>query len=139
RRDGAVGGSPRRRLRRELVRNPEPRRRGRRGRARGAGARAGHRDLMHGRLTLADWRRRVAALYEEVRATPDAVRAWERWRAVRNDLFRGHPQSPLPESEREAFRGLPFFDYDPALRVFAEVVDRRPEHYEIQTSGDGTY
>ena len=94
---------------------------------------------MHERLTLADWRRRVAELYAEVRATPDPARAWERWRAVRNDLFRDHPQSPLPEAERETFPGLPFFDYDPALRVRAEVVDREPEHYEIQTSGDATY
>jgi uncharacterized protein (DUF1684 family) len=94
---------------------------------------------MHERLTLADWRRRIAALYEEVRATPDPGRAWERWRAVRNDLFRDHPQSPLPVAEREAFPGLPFFDYDPAMRVLAEVVAREPEHYEIQTSGDGTY
>ena len=68
---------------------------------------------MHDRLTLADWRRRVAAMYEEIRSTPDPVRAWERWRAVRNDLFREHPQSPLAESERGAFAGLPFFDYDP--------------------------
>ena len=94
---------------------------------------------MHDRLTLADWRRRVAALYGEVRTTPDPGRAWERWRAVRNDLFRGHAQSPLPEAEREAFPGLPFFDYDPALRVLAEVLEKEPEHYEIQTSGDGTY
>jgi len=94
---------------------------------------------MHERLALADWRRRVAELYEEVRETPDPARAWERWRAVRNDLFRGHPQSPLPETEREAFPGLPFFDYDPALRVLAKVVEKESEHYEIETSGDGTY
>ncbi|HEY2803046.1 MAG TPA: DUF1684 domain-containing protein [Actinomycetota bacterium] len=94
---------------------------------------------MHDRLTLADWRRRVTALYEEVRTTPDPGRAWERWRAVRNELFREHPQSPLPEAEREQFPGLPFFDYDPALRVLAEVLEKEREHYEIQTSGDGTY
>ncbi|MFL5736083.1 MAG: DUF1684 domain-containing protein [Actinomycetota bacterium] len=94
---------------------------------------------MHERLTLADWRRRIAALYEEVRTTPDQGRGWERWRAVRNDLFRDHPQSPLPAAERETFPGLPFFDYDPGMRVLAEVVEREPEHYEIQTSGDGTY
>jgi uncharacterized protein (DUF1684 family) len=94
---------------------------------------------MHDRLTLADWRRRIAALYEEVRSTPEPLQAWERWRAVRNDLFREHPQSPLPEAERSGFAGLPFFDYDPELRVLAEVVERDPEHYEIQTSGDGTY
>jgi uncharacterized protein (DUF1684 family) len=95
---------------------------------------------MHDRLTLVDWRRRVFALYDEIRSlssTPE--RAWERWRAVRNDLFRDHPQSPLPQEERAGFAGLPFFDYDPALRVLVEVRDAAPEHYEIQTSGDRTY
>src|SRR5205085_1822602 len=140
RRDGAVGRAAAHRVRRELVRHPQSGRWSRRGRAGGAAAaRAGIRELMHERLTLANWRRRVAELYAEVRATPDPARAWERWRAVRNDLFRDHPQSPLPEAERETFPGLPFFDYDPALRVRAEVVDREPEHYEIQTSGDTTY
>jgi len=94
---------------------------------------------MHDRLTLVDWRRRIFALYEEVRASADPEEAWERWRAVRNDLFRGHPQSPLPEEDREAFAGLPFFDYDPAARVLAEVSEAPAEHYDIQTSGDGTY
>jgi len=94
---------------------------------------------MHDRLTLVDWRRRIFALYEEVRASADPEEAWERWRAVRNDLFRGHPQSPLPEEDREAFAGLPFFDYDPAARVLAEVSEAPAEHYDIQTSGEGTY
>ena len=51
------------------------------------------------RVWLADWRRRVAALYVEVRADRGgrpgkAVGA--RWRAEREALFRTHPQSPVP-------------------------------------------
>jgi uncharacterized protein (DUF1684 family) len=59
-----------------------------------------------GELQLADWRRRVAALYAEVRtlAATDPRAAWDRWRAVREELYRTHPQSPVPESERAAFR-----------------------------------
>jgi uncharacterized protein (DUF1684 family) len=95
---------------------------------------------MDERLTLVDWRRRIFSLYEEVRLlASEPERAWERWRAVRNDLFRDHPQSPLPEEKRHGFPGLPFFDYDPALRVVADVRSAAPEHYEIETSGDGTY
>jgi uncharacterized protein (DUF1684 family) len=95
---------------------------------------------MHEHLSLVDWRRRVFALYEEVRSlSSEPERGWERWRAVRNDLFREHPQSPLPESERSSFPGVPFFDYDPAMRVLAEVNESPPEHYDIETSADGTY
>jgi uncharacterized protein (DUF1684 family) len=91
-------------------------------------------------VSLVDWRRRIFALYEEVRRlSSEPERGWERWRAVRNDLFREHPQSPLPEGDCAGFPGLPFFDYDPAMRVLAEVIEAQPEHYDIQTSGDGTY
>ena len=47
---------------------------------------------------LADWRRRVAQLYVEVRAraATDPAGAWELWRAEREALYRGHPQSPVP-------------------------------------------
>ena len=66
---------------------------------------------------LWDWRRRVADLYAAVRAEPDPVAAWRRWCAVRDALFRDHPQSPLEAPARAGFAGLPVFAYDPALRV----------------------
>ena len=47
-------------------------------------------------LSLLDWRRQVAALYAEVRAAPDPVQAHSRWRAVREELIRTHPDSPIP-------------------------------------------
>lgn len=74
------------------------------------------------RLWLADWRRRVAELYADVRATAatDPEEAWDTWRAEREALFRGHPQSPVPPSERDAFR-VRHWPYDPALRFEVAV------------------
>ena len=50
-------------------------------------------------LDLLDWRRRVNALYAAVRAdrNPEAGHAW--WRSGRDELFRTHPQSPLPKDD----------------------------------------
>ncbi len=69
------------------------------------------------RLTLADWRRRVAALYVEVRAmaASDPEVAHAHWRAVREWLFREHPQSPVPAAERASFQAH-HWPYDRALR-----------------------
>jgi uncharacterized protein (DUF1684 family) len=72
-------------------------------------------------LDLLDWKRRVFALYAEVRAAPDPAAAWRVWRAAKDELFRSHPQSPLPAEGRRSPTGLPYFEYDPALRVLAEV------------------
>jgi len=71
-------------------------------------------------LELWDWRRRVAAVYAEVRALAP-FEGWERWRAGRDALFRDHPQSPVPPNRRESYPGIPVFDYDPAFRVVVEV------------------
>jgi uncharacterized protein len=90
-------------------------------------------------LALLDWKRRVFAVYAEVRASQDPAEAWSRWRAVRDELFANHPSSPLPTAERGHFAGLPCFDYDPAARIVAEVTDAAPRTYEIATSGDGSY
>ena len=44
-------------------------------------------------LALAHWRRTVAELYARVRdaALADQPRAWEAFRAARDELFRLHP------------------------------------------------
>jgi hypothetical protein len=78
------------------------------------------------RLTLADWRRRVAALYVEVRAmaASDPAVALAHWRTAREWLFREHPQSPLPVAERAGFQAR-HFDHDPRLR-FTIPVERAP-------------
>ena len=73
-------------------------------------------------LELADWRRRIAALYADVRerAATDPRAAWEQWRAVRETMYREHPQSPVPPAERGAFRAR-YWPYDPALRFEVDV------------------
>lgn len=80
-----------------------------------------------GRLTLADWRRRVAALYVEVRAmaASDPAIALSHWRAVRERLYREHPQSPVPVDQRSTFRAL-HFAHDPRLRFQAIVEPAAP-------------
>jgi uncharacterized protein len=79
------------------------------------------------RLTLADWRRRVAALYVEVRAmaASDPAVALAHWRTVREWLFREHPQSPLPAAKRATFRAR-HFDHDPRLRFTVAVKPAPP-------------
>ena len=77
-------------------------------------------------LSLADWRRRLAELYAEVRALArlDPQSAWAHWRATREWLYREHPQSPVPEPDRGAFR-LQTWPYADALR-FEVPVEPRP-------------
>jgi uncharacterized protein len=67
-------------------------------------------------LELADWRRRVAGLYAAVRADHDPERAHAVWRSGRDTLFRAHPQSPLPAGHPLRKTGLPYWEYDPAMR-----------------------
>lgn len=73
-------------------------------------------------LTLADWRRSIAALYAEVRALaatdPRAAHAY--WRERRARLYRDHPQSPIPPDTRPAFTAA-HYPYDPALRFLVAV------------------
>ena len=74
-------------------------------------------------LELADWRRRVAQIYAAWRreSATDPRAAWLHWREARDELFRDHPQSPLPGDTRARFGGLSYFDYDPAYRLTAVV------------------
>lgn len=69
------------------------------------------------RTWLADWRRRIATLYAEVRklADLDPSVAHRSWREARDGLFREHPQSPVRRDDRHGFEAQ-YFDYDPALR-----------------------
>ncbi|HYZ62513.1 MAG TPA: DUF1684 domain-containing protein [Acetobacteraceae bacterium] len=88
---------------------------------------------------LWDWRRRVAALYAAVREASDPQAGWSLWRQTRDGLFRDHPQSPLEPSERAGFAGLPFFDYDPALRfevALVPVQDAAEERFAAGADGE---
>ena len=76
-------------------------------------------------LDLYDWRGRVAGLYRErarrfqAGEEAAAVLAW--FRAQKDALFAGHPQSPLTAAQRRTFAGLRYFPYDPAWRVAAHL------------------
>ena len=85
-------------------------------------------------LELLDWKRRVFASYAAVRDAADPAKAWVRWRDTRDELFRTHPQSPLPSGGRAVFAGLEYFPYDPELRVEAEVEPAEREPCEIAGS-----
>lgn len=79
------------------------------------------------RLDLADWRRRIATLYAEVRALAldDPEVAHVHWRDVRERLFREHPQSPIPPEARPAFQAV-HWPYDPRLRFEVPVESAPP-------------
>jgi len=94
---------------------------------------------IHDELELADWRRRIAELHTDVRrlATIDPAGALALWRAVREDLYREHPQSPIPVDGRSTFRAL-HFDLDPALRFEVEPVpDATADRAEVPWSIGG--
>lgn len=89
-------------------------------------------------LSLTDWRRRVHALYAEVRASTDPRAAHQTWRAGRDELFRSHPDSPLLAEDRARFTGLPVEPYDPALR-FEVLLDTEvaAQRLAVPTGTDG--
>jgi uncharacterized protein (DUF1684 family) len=88
-------------------------------------------DFVNETFELLDWKRRVFALYAEIRAASDPEDAWTRWREARGELFRDHRQSPRP-----GFDSLRYFPYDPALRFLADVEAAEPEQRRIGSSGD---
>jgi uncharacterized protein (DUF1684 family) len=60
-------------------------------------------------------------------AATDPATALAHWRAVRERLFREHPQSPIPVAARADFQAL-HFDHDPLLRFHAVVDPTPPAH-----------
>jgi uncharacterized protein len=85
-------------------------------------------------LELLDYRRRVHALYARVRTDDDPAHAFAAWVTDRDDLFAHHPQSALPPSRREGFRGLSYFPHDARGRVLADVVATEPRRYDVPSS-----
>lgn len=82
-------------------------------------------------LDLVDWRRRVGDLYRTAGA--DAL---SRFRRGRDELFRGHPQSPIEPEERDSFKGLHYFPHDPTYRVDARFEPGDGSELVIDTGGD---
>jgi uncharacterized protein (DUF1684 family) len=88
-------------------------------------------------LEVADWRRRVFALYAEVRAATDLSAAHELWRRTRDELFATHPSTPLLPEDRDGFTGLPVSPYDPDWRFEVELSPATPRRMEVETGTDG--
>jgi uncharacterized protein len=78
-------------------------------------------------LDLADWRRRIATLYGEVRrlSATNVPAALALWRSTREALYREHPSSPVPVDRRAGFRAS-HFEHDSALRFEVEVIGGAP-------------
>ena len=89
-------------------------------------------------LEVADCRRRVFALYAEVRGATDLFAAHDAWRRGRDALFATHPSTPLLPGDLVAFTGLPVTSYDPDWRFEVSLAAAEPRRIEVETGTDGT-
>ena len=80
------------------------------------------------RLDLLDWKRRIFALYADIRAADDPEPAWNDWCTVRAELYASHPQSPRVGAQPS------YFPYDPALRFVGSVLPAEPAALELHGS-----
>jgi uncharacterized protein (DUF1684 family) len=91
-------------------------------------------------LTLAHWRRTVAEIYATAREAGerDPAGAAKAFRAARDELFRMHPDSPIPADRRSDWGGTRWYGYDPAWR-FVATIERAPHgmEFEIDLAQDG--
>lgn len=88
-------------------------------------------------LDLLEWRRTVAQLYADVRASPSPQKGHELWRTGRDKLFRDHPQSPLENGDSLRDSGLPYWPYDPDLRFTSALTPPKASGSITVPSGDG--
>jgi uncharacterized protein len=79
-------------------------------------------------LMLLGWRRIVADLYADVRASSaaDPTGTLDRFRDAKDRLLASHRESPVPAGERPTFRGLRYWPHDPGLRFEADVEPAPP-------------
>lgn len=87
-------------------------------------------------LAVADWRRRVFALYQAVRAEHDPAAGHAVWQAGRDELLMTHPASPV--EDRDAYKGAELGPYQPELR-FEVAIDADVEQvrWEVPSATDG--
>jgi uncharacterized protein (DUF1684 family) len=90
-------------------------------------------------LDLADYRRKVQAIYSAVRDKRLPIQQrWDYWVAARDELIGAHVQSPLSAEQRAAFSGLVYYEYDPALRFLVDVEPvEDAEVLEVPLQADG--
>jgi uncharacterized protein len=88
-------------------------------------------------LEIADWRRRVFALYAAVRRADTPEEGHELWRIERDDLMARHPASPLLPDDRAGFTGLTVAPYDAAWRFELPILETEPARFDFATGTDG--
>ena len=86
-------------------------------------------------LDLLDYRRRVAGMYRNARSNPGAP-GWRDWVRERDELFAGHPQSPI--EDQESFRGLRYYGYDSAWRVIGSFRPDSESDLDVSHSDSGS-
>ncbi|MFF1819336.1 DUF1684 domain-containing protein [Kribbella sp. NPDC058245] len=87
-------------------------------------------------LETADWRRRVFALYESVRAQDDPAQAHKVWQTGRDELLKTHPASPVEEPS--TYGGPEIGAYRPELRFDVAIDnDVEPVRWEVPSATDG--
>lgn len=93
-------------------------------------------------LDLYNYRRRVAALYNERERAliggEDERDVVARFREGRDSLFARHPQSALNAKQRGVFGGLHYFPYNPEMRVEAVMTPLPPTDRVIEAA-DGPH
>jgi uncharacterized protein (DUF1684 family) len=89
-------------------------------------------------LDLWDYRRRVEAIYRDVRRGPPGPATHERWRAQRDVLFRTHSQTPLALDVLPTWSGIDSYAYDPSWRIDAVVEACEPRRFGADHSGPGS-
>jgi len=92
---------------------------------------------MSTQLELVSWRRLVSELYAAVRAEDDPQAGHALWRRGRDELFRTHPQSPLPPGDPLRTSGVPYWPYDAAWRFELPLLPAEREESRSVPSTDG--
>jgi uncharacterized protein (DUF1684 family) len=90
-------------------------------------------------FAVADWRRRVAEIYADVRrvSVDDPSSAHALWVQRRDVLLAEHPASPLDADAKAAFEGLDVPHYDPAYRFECEIRPTTPQRLDVSSGTDG--
>ena len=88
-------------------------------------------------VEVADWRRRVFALYDAVRIADSPEEAHELWRIELDDLMLRHPATPLLPQDRPLFEGLSIASYEPDWRFELPILPADPGGFEFPTGSDG--
>ncbi|WP_076709380.1 DUF1684 domain-containing protein [Microbacterium oleivorans] len=86
---------------------------------------------------VVDWRRRVFALYADVRQAASPEEGHARWQRGRDDMLATHPATPLLPEVRPDFTGVPIAAYDPDWRFELPLLPAEPGGFEFATGTDG--